>query len=71
MKREATSISKVDSGLRRRSGILKASTAGAEQRCVEQGVFHPGIHRPALVWIGWLRLLRDARLDGDAGGSGA
>ena len=44
---------------------------GAEQRCVEHGCLPPGIHRPALVWIGWLRLLRDARLDGDAGGSGA
>ncbi len=41
MKREATSIPKVNNSLRRRSGILKASTAAVSRGALSMGVLHP------------------------------
>src|SRR5438874_2436461 len=41
MKREATSIPKVNSSLRRRSEILKASIAAVSRGALSMGVFHP------------------------------
>ena len=46
MKREATSIPKVNSSLRRRSEILKASIAAVSRGALGMGVFHPAYTAP-------------------------
>ena len=52
-------------------GDFEGDDSGGEQGCIEHECLPPGLHRAALAWIGWRLLLRDASLDGDAGGSGA